>query len=78
MDMLEKLANVPVPPVPEAKPFDAGMRRKLHPRLLAAHIVEFAFEAMPMALLCMIESMCAAIQFTITGSWLDRGNDSSR
>jgi len=54
------------------------MRRKLHPRLLAAHIVEFAFEAMPMALLCMIESMCAAIQFTITGSWPDRGNDSSR
>jgi len=51
MDLLEKLADVSVPPVPAAKTFIAGVRRKLHPRLLAVHIVEFAFGAMSCAVL---------------------------
>ena len=46
MDLLEQLADVSVPPVPTAPDFNAGVRRKLHPRLLVVHVAEFACGAM--------------------------------
>jgi hypothetical protein len=45
MDPFEQLAEIEVPPVPAARTFTAGVRRKLHPRLLALHLIEFAFGA---------------------------------
>jgi len=45
MDPLERLAHLDVPPVPEAASLRAGVRRKLNPRLLALHVVEFAVGA---------------------------------
>jgi len=59
MDLLESLAEVNVPPVPEAPEFTAGVRRKLHPRLLAAHVAGFALQALPWA----------AVRFSVTGTW---------
>ena len=49
MDLLESLAHADVPPVPAASEFTAGVRRKLHPRLLAAHVAGFALQALPWA-----------------------------
>jgi len=69
MDLLEKLADVSVPPVPAAKTFIAGVRRKLHPRLLAVHIVEFAFGAMSCAVLHLFEALFGAMEYTLRGSW---------
>ena len=69
MDLLEKLADVSVPPVPAAKTFIAGVRRKLHPRLLAVHIVEFAFGAMSCAVLHLFAALFGAMQYTLRGSW---------
>jgi hypothetical protein len=71
MDLLDELAGrlsqEDVPPVPER--FDAGVRRKLHPRLLAAHVVEFAFGAMATALWHMTVALVAAMRYTLVGSW---------
>ena len=69
MDLLEKLADVSVPPVPAAKMFIAGVRRKLHPRLLAVHIVEFAFGAMSCAVLHLFAALFGAMEYTLRGSW---------
>jgi len=69
MDLLEKLADVSVPPVPAAKTFIAGVRRKLHPRLLAVHIVEFAFGAMSCAVLHLFAALFGAMEYTLRGSW---------
>jgi len=72
VDPLEKLAEIEVPPVPAAKTFTAGVRRKLHPRLLAAHILEFAFGATIWAVVHMAAALSAAARLTLTGRWPDR------
>jgi len=73
LDQLEKLAHVEVPPVPPAPTFTAGVRRKLHPRLLALHILQFAFGATMWALFHMAGALTAALRYTLTGTWPDRG-----
>jgi len=72
MDPFERLADIEVPPVPAARTFTAGVRRKLHPRLLALHVLEFAFGATSWALGHMIGALAAALRFTVTGRWPER------
>jgi hypothetical protein len=72
MDPFDKLAEIDVPPVPAARTFTAGVRRKLHPRLLALHVLEFAFGATAWALVHMTAALAAAVRFTLTGTWPDR------
>ena len=69
MDLLEQLANSTVPPVPAAPKFASGVRRKLHPRLLAMHIVEFAFGGMAWSMLHLFTALAAAAHYTLTGRW---------
>ncbi len=78
MDVLEQLAAAPVPPVPTAPSFTAGVRRKLHPRLLALHILELAVGGMPWSLLHLFTALAAAAHYTLTGAWpapRDAGRD---
>ena len=69
MDLLERLVDVEVPPVPAADAFSAGVRRKLHPRLLALHVVEFAFGATAWAVRHMLVALFAAMVYTVAGRW---------
>jgi hypothetical protein len=69
MDVLDRLADVAVPPVPARRSFTAGVRRKLNPRLLALHVVEFALGATAWAVVHMAAALLAAVQYTVTGSW---------
>lgn len=69
MDLLDQLATADVPPVPEAGPFAAGLRRKLHPRLLALHVAEFALGATAWAAGHLFTALAAAVRYTVTGSW---------
>ena len=71
MDLLEQLSEARVPPVPQAKRFNDGVRRKLHPRLLALHIVEFAFGATGWAGMHLCAALFASLHFTVTGKWPD-------
>jgi hypothetical protein len=72
MDPFEQLADVEVPPVPAARTFTDGVRRKLHPRLLFLHVLEFAFGATSWAILHMAAALGAAVRYTMTGSWPNR------
>lgn len=76
MDLLETLAAVEVPPVPAAPGFTAGVRRKLHPRLLAGHVAAFALQALPWAAMQFVEAVFAAVRFSVTGTWPQRRDDS--
>jgi hypothetical protein len=69
MDLLEHLADVDVPPTPAARVIDDGVRRKLHPRLLAVHVAEFALGATVWAARHMLVALFAAIVFSMTGAW---------
>ena len=72
MDPFEQLAGEKVPPVPAAQTFRDGVRRKLHPRLLVLHVVEFAFGATCWAVVHMAAALAAATRYTLTGSWPPR------
>jgi hypothetical protein len=72
MDPLERLAHLDVPPVPEAASLRAGVRRKLNPRLLALHILEFAVGATVWTIIRMSAALAAAFHYTLTGRWPDR------
>jgi hypothetical protein len=78
MDLLESLAEVDVPPVPAAPDFSAGVRAKLHPRLLAAHVVGFALQALPWAAVQFVGAVLAALQFSVTGTWANRRGPTAR
>ena len=78
MDMLEQLAIAPVPPMPTAPSFTAGVRRKLHPRLLALHVLEFAVGGMLWSLTHMAAALTAAAVYTITGTWPASPGDAGR
>jgi len=69
MDVLDQLADAAVPPVPAQRSFTAGVRRKLNPRLLAVHVIEFALGATGWAVVHMATALLAAIQYTATGTW---------
>jgi len=78
MDVLEQLAAATVPPVPPAPTFTAGVRRKLHPRLLALHVLEFAVGGMAWSLLHMAAALAAALVYTVTGAWPAAPGDAER
>jgi hypothetical protein len=78
-DPLEQLANVTVPPVPDAATLRTGVRRKLNPRLLARHVVEFAIGATAWAVVHRAAALAAALRYTVTGRWPERPkSDDSR
>lgn len=78
MDVLDRLAEVAVPPVPAQRSFTAGVRRKLNPRLLAAQVLEFAVGATAWAIVHMTEALFAAIRYTVTGAWPEGGQRGMR
>lgn len=69
MDPLERLSSDDVPPVPDAAILRAGARRKLHPRLLAQQLLEFAVWAMLWAAMHLTGALMAAVRYTVTGTW---------
>jgi hypothetical protein len=72
MDPFERLAGERVPPVPPAPTFTVGVRRKLHPRLLVVHVIEFAVGATWWAVMHMAAALAAAVRYTLTGTWPPR------
>jgi hypothetical protein len=45
------------------------MRRRLHPRLLALHVAEFAVGATAWAARHMLIALFAALVYTVSGRW---------
>jgi len=71
-DPLERLARLEVPPVPDARRLRDGVRRRLNPRLLILHVLEFAVGATAWALVHMAAALAAAFRYTLTGRWPER------
>ena len=74
-DPFEQLSQLEVQPMPAAQTLRAGVRRKLNPRLLALHVIEFALGATSWALVHMAAALAAAIRYTVTGRWPPRAED---
>jgi hypothetical protein len=55
------------------------VRRKLNPRLLAVHVIEFALGATGWAVVHMVAALLGALHYTVTGTWpRGRGSEETR
>lgn len=65
--VLERLAEVELPPVPTA--FESGVHQRLNDRLLHGHLVDFVVRAMPYAALHLAQSLGALLWYSLTGTF---------
>jgi hypothetical protein len=66
-DLLEQLAAAPVPPLPEQ--FESGVHERINERLSAGQCLDFAFNALPYAVVHFTKAVVGLIEFTVTGQF---------
>lgn len=66
-DLLERLAESEVPPLPAD--FDRSVHQRLNQALLVGHFVELAFRTLPYALIHFGQGLLGAVSFTLSGKF---------
>jgi hypothetical protein len=69
MDLLEKLADVPVPPAPPPQQFDRGIHQRINNRLLLGQIFDFTLQGFGFAALNFSRAMLGLLRLTFTGKF---------
>ena len=72
-DLFNQLADSDVPPVPPQ--LDVQVHRRLNSALLTAHLLEFAWRALPQTLGTFLGSVAHLIMFTATGRFKENLDD---
>jgi hypothetical protein len=67
IDLLEKLAEVPVPPAPPQQVFDRGIHKRINSRLIVGQVLDLLLRGFGFALLHFGKAVLASFQFTLTG-----------
>lgn len=67
VDLLEKLAEIPIPPAPPPKVFDRAVHERINSRLLVGQILEFMFLGCGFALVHFAKAVIGAVRLTVTG-----------
>ena len=67
VDLLEKLAEIPIPPAPPPQVFDRAVHERINSRLLVGQILEFVCRAGGFAIVHFARAIIGAVRFTITG-----------
>lgn len=71
VDILEKLAEVPVPPMPERKEFDRVLHERINQRLVAGQLGDLFLRGFGFAAVHFAGAVMGMLKMTITGSWGD-------
>lgn len=66
-DVLEQLADAPVPPMPAA--FDHALHDRLNRRLLVGHVLDLGLRGMGFTLAHFARAMCGFFVLTVTGKF---------
>jgi hypothetical protein len=66
-DLLERLAETAVPPLPAD--FDRAVHQRLNRTLVVGHLIDFAAVALPMALVEFARAAIAAALYTLSGRY---------
>lgn len=77
MDLLEKLAELPVPPPPAQEQFDRAVHGRINQRLLVGQIIDFFLRGCGFAALHFAKAVAGCLRLTITGKFeapKNRGN----
>jgi hypothetical protein len=71
-DIFENLADSVVPPVPSQ--LEAGVHRRINAALLATHLFDFAFNALPQTLATLAGGVLQLIAYTATGRFYNESD----
>ncbi|HTQ40842.1 MAG TPA: hypothetical protein VMJ32_17620 [Pirellulales bacterium] len=66
-DLLEQLAELPVPPAPPTKAFDRAIHRRINSRLIVGQICDFLFRGFGFAIVHFVKAALGVVQLTVTG-----------
>jgi len=66
-DLLEKLAEVPVPPAPSAQVFDREIHRRINRRLVAGQVADLLTRGFIFAIGHFSKAVLGLVRLTLTG-----------
>ena len=66
-DLLEKLAEVPVPPAPPPQVFDREIHRRINKRLVAGQVIELVSRGFVFAIAHFSKAILGLVRLTLTG-----------
>ena len=69
MDLLEKLAEVPVPPAPPPKVFDRAIHRRINDRLIVGQVLDLTLRGFGFAALHFTRALLGLVRLTFTGKF---------
>jgi hypothetical protein len=75
-DLFEKLADLPVPPVPEK--FDRGVHDRINTRLLAGQFLDLGMRGCGFAFVHFARALVGFFKLTVTGKFESGPQDGSR
>jgi len=77
-DLLEKLAEVPVPPAPPPQVFDRAVHERINSRLLVSQIVDLLMHGWGFAFIHFGKALLGLLRLTFTGKFEDAKNGRNR
>ena len=78
IDLLEKLAELPVPPAPEPEPFDRAVHKRINQRLLIGQLSDFVFKGLGFAAAHFAKAVAGCLRLTVTGKFEAPKNGGNR
>jgi hypothetical protein len=75
-DLFEKLADLPVPPVPET--FDRAVHERINSRLTVGQFLDFATRGLGFVLVHFARALADLMKVTVTGKFESGPHDGSR
>jgi hypothetical protein len=75
-DLFEKLADLPVPPVPEV--FDRSLHDRINTRLLMGQFLDLGMRGVGFALVHFARALAGFFKLTVTGKFESGRQDGSR
>ncbi len=75
-NLLEQLAEQAVPDTPPE--LDLRVHQRLNGRLLAVHVAETVFSALPFAFVCFFQALTGSLVYSLTGRFPKEGEDHAR
>jgi hypothetical protein len=75
IDLLEKLAELPVPPAPAPQAFDKGIHERINSRLIVSQTADFLLRGFGFGVAHFSKALLGVVRLTLTGKFEALKND---
>ncbi len=78
IDLLEKLAELPVPPAPPPQTFDRAVHQRINSRLIVGQMSDFVLRGSAFGIAHFAKATLGLLRFSFTGKFPEQKNDKDR